>query len=59
MLKTKNICETDWFFLKICLMPGNFCPYLSPKLKQDVSVNYGVYQIILYSTLNLGKYELD
>ena len=45
--------QTECFFLKICLVPGNFHANLSPKLKQDIRVNHRSYQIILYPTLNL------
>ena len=47
-----DVCP-ECFFLKICLMPGNFHANLSPKLKQHISVNDGAYSIICCHTLNL------
>ena len=41
------------FFLKICLVPGNFLANLSPKWILHTSVNYGFYQRKLYPTVNL------
>ena len=50
---------TQCFFLKICLVPGNFHANLSPKLKLHISVNDGFYPKITYPTLNLRINQLD
>ena len=35
----QNAINSQCFFLKICLVPGNFHANLSPKLKLHISVN--------------------